>query len=212
MTILFLEDWANHPGAVIHYSTTNQSFIKVAEIFHRMGITNCAFHLSLLDPDLQYIDPFSEELTLLEKAKVARECKLNFWYYLREISRVPEPGSIVPIQFMANRMNIALYWLFFNHVMTIVVILRQTGKTTTLSVLVEYLLNFGAMNTFVNLLTKNEGLKAETLSKVKALYEELPDYLNFSTKKDIFNTDEIQIRDLLNKFKGNLSSSSPKQA
>lgn len=210
--ILFRDDWLQHPGAIIHYSTTNESFLKIAEVFHRMGIENCAFHLSLLDPDLQYIDPFSETLTLMEKAKVARECKLNFWYYLREISRVPEPGSIIPVKFVANRMNIALYWLFFNHVMTIVVILRQTGKTTTLSVLVEYLLNFGAMNTFVNLLTKNEGLKAETLSKVKALYEELPEYLNFSTKKDIFNTDEIQIRDLLNKFKGNLSSSSPKQA
>lgn len=210
--ILFRDDWMKYPGAIIHYNTKNHSFIKIAEVFHRMGIENCAFHLSLLDPDLEHIDPFSQNLSLLEKGKIARECKLNFWYYLREISRVPEPGSIVPIQFAANRMNIALYWLFFNHVMTIVVILRQTGKTTTLSVLVEYLLNFGAMNTFINLLTKNEGLKAETLSKVKALYEELPDYLNFSTKKDIFNTDEIQIRDLLNKFKGNLSSSSPKQA
>lgn len=212
MTILFINDWMKHPGAIIHYSTSNESFLKIAEVFHRMGVENCAFHLSLLDPDLQYIDPFSENLTLLEKAKIVRECKLNFWYYLREISRVPEPGSIIATKFVANRMNIALYWLFFNHVMTIVVILRQTGKTTTLSVLVEYLLNFGAMNTFINLLTKNEGLKAETLSKVKALYEELPGYLNFSTKKDIFNTDEIQIRDLLNKFKGNLSSSSPKQA
>lgn len=212
MTILFSQDWMKHPGAMIHYSTKNESFIKLAEIYHRMGIENCAFHLSLLDPDLEHLDPFREDLTLVEKAKVARECKLNFWYYLREISRVPEPGSIVPVKFAANRMNIALYWLFFNHVMTIVVILRQTGKTTTLSVLVEYLLNFATMNTFVNLLTKSEGLKADTLSKVKSLYEELPDYLNFSTKKDIFNTDEIQIRDLDNKFKGNLSSSSPKQA
>lgn len=212
MTILFSQDWMKHPGAMIHYSTKNESFIKLAEIYHRMGIENCAFHLSLLDPDLEHLDPFREDLTLVEKAKVARECKLNFWYYLREISRVPEPGSIVPVKFAANRMNIALYWLFFNHVMTIVVILRQTGKTTTLSVLVEYLLNFATMNTFVNLLTKSEGLKADTLSKVKSLYEELPEYLNFSTKKDIFNTDEIQIRDLDNKFKGNLSSSSPKQA
>ena len=151
MTILFSQDWTKHPGAMIHYSTKNESFIKLAEIYHRMGIENCAFHLSLLDPDLEHLDPFREDLTLVEKAKVARECKLNFWYYLREISRVPEPGSIVPVKFAANRMNIALYWLFFNHVMTIVVILRQTGITTTLSVLVEYLLHFATMNTFVNL-------------------------------------------------------------
>lgn len=210
--ILFRNDWMKYPGATIHYNTSNKSFLKVAEIYHRMGIENCAFHLTLLDPDLDGVDPFSPDLTLVQKGKIARECKLNFWYWLREVARVPEPGSLVAVSFGANRMNIALYWLFFNHVMTIVVILRQTGKTTTLSVLVEYLLNFGAMNTFINLLTKNESLKAETLSKVKALYEELPDYMNFSTKKDIFNSDEIQIKDFLNKFKGNLSSSSPKQA
>ncbi|WP_396190465.1 hypothetical protein [Flavobacterium sp.] len=212
MTILFASDWGKHPNAIIDYQTKNQSFIRVAEIYHRMGIQNCAFHLSLLDPELQGVDPFSENLTLVEKGKIVRECKLNFWYYLREIERIPESGSMVPMMFQANRMNIALYWLFFNHVMTIVVILRQTGKTTTLSALGKYLLNFGSMNTFINLLTKSEGLKAETLNKVKALFEELPDFLNFSTKKDIFNTDEIHIKDLENKFKGNLSSSSPKQA
>lgn len=212
MTILFASDWGKHPNVIIDYETKNESFLRVAEIFHRMGISNCAFHLSLLDPDLQGVDPYSENLTLLQKAKIARECKRNFWYYLREVERIPEPGSMVAIPFAANRMNIALYWLFFNHVMTVVVILRQTGKTTTLSALAKYLLNFGAMNTFINLLTKSEGLKAETLTKIKTLYEELPDYLNFSTKKDIFNTDEIFVKDLLNKFKGNLSSSSPKQA
>lgn len=212
MTILFASDWGKYPNAIIDYETKNHSFLRVAEIFHRMGVENCAFHLSLLDPDLQGVDPYSENLTLLQKAKILRECKRNFWYYLREVERIPEPGSMVPVSFTANRMNIALYWLFFNHVMTIVVILRQTGKTTTLSALAKYLLNFGSMNTFINLLTKSEGLKAETLNKIKTLFEEFPDYLNMSTKKDIFNTDEIHIKDLLNKFKGNLSSSSPKQA
>lgn len=212
MTILFASDWGKHPNAIIDYHTKNESFLRVAEIFHRMGVSNCAFHLSLLDPDLQGVDPYDENLTLLQKAKIARECKLNFWYYLREVERIPEPGSIIAIPFAANRMNIALYWLFFNHVMTLVVILRQSGKTTTLASISKYLLNFGAMNTFINLLTKSEGLKAETLKKIKSLFDELPDYLNFSTKKDIFNTDEIHVKDLDNKFKGNLSSSSPKQA
>lgn len=210
--ILFQNDWLKYPGAVIHYETKNESFLRTAEIYYQMGIENNAFHLSLLDPDLRFIDPLSDNLSLLEKAKVTRECKLNFWYYLREVSRVPEPGSVVPIPFGLNRMNAALYWLFFNHVMAMVVILRQTGKTTTLAELVKYLMNFGAMNTFINFLTKNESLKAETFRKIKALYEELPDYLNFSTKKDIFNTDEIHIKGWDNKVKGSLSSSSPKQA
>lgn len=212
MTILFAKDWTKHPNAAIHYNTKNKSFIKLAEVYYQMGVKNNAFHLSILDKGLMDIDPLDENLPIEWKARVLSECKNNFWYYLREILRIPVPGSLVPIQFEANRANIALYWLFFNHVMTLIVILRQTGKTTTLMSLVTYLLNFGTTNTFINLLTKSEGLKAETLGKVKSLFEELPEYLNFSTKKDIFNSDEIKILKLDNKFKGSLSSSSPKQA
>ena len=111
MTILFESDWGKYPNAIIDYETKNESFLRVAEIFYRMGVSNCAFHLSLLDPDLQGVDPYSEDLTLLQKAKIVRECKRNFWYYLREVERIPEPGSMVAIPFAANRMNIALYWL-----------------------------------------------------------------------------------------------------
>lgn len=212
LMILFNQDWAQHPGAIIDTTTKNISFIHLADVYYHMKIQNCAFHLTLLDPDLQGVDPFSPDLPLVMQAKIARECKFNFWYYLREISRIPEPGSMVAVPFNANRSNIAMYWLFWNHVMTIVTILRQTGKTTMLVELAKYLMNFGAMNTFINLLTKSESLKAETLAKLKAYFDELPEYLNFSTKKDIFNSDEVKLRDLNNTFKGNLSSSSPKQA
>jgi hypothetical protein len=210
--LLFQNDWTTYPNAVIHYETKNQSFLKLASIYHAMGVQNNAFHLALLQPELRDIDPFDENLPIDVKAKVVFECKNNFWYYIREISRIPVPGSLVPTQFVANRGNIALYWFFFNHVMVLIVILRQTGKTTMLMALVTWLLNFGSTNVFINLLTKSEGLKAETLKKVKDLFDELPDYLNFSTKKDIFNSDEVKLNSLNNKFKGNLSSASPKQA
>ena len=212
MTVLFMNDWLRHPNAVIHYETKNTSFLHLAEIYHAMGVKNCAFHLCLLQPELKDVDPFDESLGIDIKAKIIYECKHNFWYYLREVMRVPVPGSLVPTRFQANRANIALYWFFFNHVMVLIVILRQTGKTTMLMALVTYLLNFGTTNVFINLLTKSEGLKAETLKKVKDLFDELPEYLNFSTKKDIFNSDEIKLSAFNNKFKGNLSSSSPKQA
>lgn len=212
MTILFGTDWGNYPNACIHYETKNQSFLHLAEVYHALGVNNCAFHLALLQPELKNVDPFDENLPIDVKASILYECKHNFWYFLREVVRVPVPGSLVPIHFQANRANVALYWFFMNHVMVLIVILRQTGKTTMLMVLVVYLLNFGSTNVFINLLTKSEGLKAETLKKVKDLFDELPEYLNFSTKKDIFNSDEVKIAAFDNKFKGNLSSASPKQA
>ena len=212
MAILFGTDWGNYPNACIHYETKNQSFLHLAEVYHALGVNNCAFHLALLQPELKDVDPFDENLPIDVKASILYECKHNFWYFLREVIRVPVPGSLVPIHFQANRANVALYWFFMNHVMVLIVILRQTGKTTMLMVLVVYLLNFGSTNVFINLLTKSEGLKAETLKKVKDLFDELPEYLNFSTKKDIFNSDEVKIAAFDNKFKGNLSSASPKQA
>ena len=210
--ILFKQDWLSHPSAVIHYETKNLTFLRLAEIYHQMGVKNNAFHLSLLDPMLKNVDPYDPDLSIQMKGRIIKECKLNPWYVFREVLRIPIPGSLVPTKFRADRANIALYWLFFNHVMTLIVILRQTGKTTSLMGLVTGIMNFWSSNTFINLLTKSEGLKAETLAKVKALFEELPDYLNMSDKKDIFNSDEVRMRDFDNVFKGNLSSSSPKQA
>ena len=211
--ILFESDWIRkHPGAIIHYETQNKSFIRLAEIYHKLGVKNCAFHLSLLNQELKHVDPFDPDLPLVMKAKILEECQSNFWYYIREVVRIPTPGSLVPSRFRADRGNIALFWLFFNHVMTLIVILRQTGKTISLITLGSYLLNFGSTNTLINLLTKSEALKAETLSKLKQIFEELPEFLDMSTKKDIFNNDEVHLRDLSNKFKGSLSSSSPKQA
>jgi hypothetical protein len=177
-----------------------------------MGVANCAFHLALIQPELRYVDPFDETLPIDIKAKIVYECKNNFWYFLREVIRIPVPGTLTAIAFQANRANIGLYWFFFNHVMVLIVILRQTGKTTMLMALVVWLMNFGTTNVFINFLTKSEGLKSETLKKVRDLFDELPSYLNFSNKKDIFNSDEVKLEAFNNKFKGNLSSSSPKQA
>lgn len=212
MTILFLEDWLKYPNSCIHYETKNTSFLRLAAIYDKMGVRNSAFHLSLLQPELKEVDPFDPDLTIELKSKILYECKENFWYYLREVLRIPVPGSMVPTIYNANRGNIALYWLYFNHITTLFVILRQTGKTTALVGLIEYLLNFGTTNSHINLLTKSEGLKADTLKKVKDTFAELPDYLNFTNKKDIFNSDEIKISAFNNSFKGNLSSSSNKQA
>ena len=212
MTILFKSDWDKHPTASIHYETKNKSFIKVAEILYQMGVENNAFHLSLLNPSLRNVDPHDPDLTLDQKAAVVNESKNNFWYFLREVVRIPVPGSLDAIHFELNRSTLALYWCFFNHVMTVIVILRQTGKTTSLMVLVEWLLNLGASNVLINLLTKNDTLRSETLDKLRDMFEELPDYMNFKTKKDVINSEEANVSLLSNKFKASLSSSSPKQA
>ena len=210
--ILFKNDWYKYPSACIHYETRNPTFIRLAEIYYKMGVSNNSFHLSLLDPVLKDVNPHDTSLPLEIKARIIREAKENPWYFFREIVKVPVSGSVNSSLFRGDRGNIAAYWLFFNHIITLYVVQRQTGKTVMLSALMFYLLNLGSINTLVNLLTKDSSLKAETLGKIKGLFEELPEYINFSNKKDIFNTEEIKLRQLNNSLRGSLSSPSPKQA
>ena len=144
---------------------------------------------------------------------ILAECKENFWYFLREVMRIPVPGALKPSKFLANRGNIAMLWLYFNHITSITTILRQTGKTTNLSSIVTWLLTVGTTNSLISLLTKNDSLRGETLGKVKSMIEELPEYVNLANmKKDIFNSEEIKIEFNDNRFKASLSSSSPKNA
>lgn len=212
MTILFKEDWALYPTATIHYETKNTSFLKIASIYQKLGVENCAFMLALVQPELRHVDPYDPNLDQDTLDMIVAESKINFWYWLREVVRVPVPGSLEPVRFKADRANIALYWMYFNHVTTLITIIRQTGKTTMLMVLVKYLLNIGSVNSFINLLTKNDSLRTETLIKLKELFEELPDYLDNRGRGDVFNSEEANISTFKNKFKGNVSSSSPKAA
>ena len=96
--------------------TTNTSFLQVAKDLKRLGIKNCYFMLEIYDISLISVDPYAVDpktgKTTLTKDQIARiinECVRNPWYYLREISRIPEQGGD-GIPYKANRGNIAQAW------------------------------------------------------------------------------------------------------
>ena len=109
MPILFFDQWADYPHAIVDTKTTNTSFLRLAAIYKKMGIKNHAFILQLHNPDLQGIDPFSEDLTTAQMAAIALECKENFFYFIREIAMAPPISGNIPVRFKANRGNIATY-------------------------------------------------------------------------------------------------------
>jgi hypothetical protein len=74
-------------------STTNTSFVEMSNYLKSVGIKNNRFMLTLLDPDLANIDPHDPNLPLIYKQKVLCEIYNNFWYYLREVVRVPSVGE-----------------------------------------------------------------------------------------------------------------------
>ena len=107
--IVFKSDWRKYPNAIVDTKTPNQSFLKLAALYRDMGVEHYYFHLALLQPALQGVDPHDEDnLTLEQKAMILYECDNNPWYYLREIVLVKGAGmTIDDCRFRANRSNIA---------------------------------------------------------------------------------------------------------
>lgn len=211
--VLFLEDWQYYPTAIVDTKTTNKSFLRLSAVYREMGIKNHAFLLLLVNPELQGVDPFDEaNLTLEQKLLIAYECKINPWYFFREILKAPAQAGGEAVRFEANRGNMALFWSFFNHITIILIQIRQTGKSFSTDGLVTLLLNVLCRNTEINLLTKDDTLRAANIKRLKDIEAELPSYLKQRTKADINNTEELTIKALNNRYRGHLPQKSPKMA
>lgn len=213
MTIIFKDDWNKVPSAIVDTQTKNKSFLRYSALLKEMGIKNHAFPLQLHDRELQGVDPFDyDNLSPTMMGRIAVECKVNFYYYVREIVRVPGSGYENPLMYKANRGNMALFWLFFNHITQILIQPRQTGKSFSVDVLDTNLINMACTGTTINLLTKDDTLRTSNLDRLKNIELELPYYLRQRKKTDIANTEEIRITSLDNKYKGHLPNRSPKLA
>ena len=87
----------------------NKSFLDVHYFLKKSGIQNNRFFLVLLDPDLAHIDPRDPTLNTIMRAKVLKECMYNYWYFLREVVRIPDQGSTNGgARYRLDRGNLAL--------------------------------------------------------------------------------------------------------
>jgi hypothetical protein len=211
--ILYESDWLLYPTAIPHLSTRNESWVYMAKLYKSMGIKNHMFLLALINPLLEFIDPHAPNLTQEEKDMIVAECKINPWYYFREVARIPAGSGQAPIPLKANRGNIAMWWCFFNHVTMTLIQPRQTGKSYTVYELDVYLLTVLCEGTLINLLTKDEKLRKESVDIIKKIFDTLPDYIDLRNKRtDANNTEEITVNLLENKMKTFVPRSSEKDA
>lgn len=212
MTIIFQSDWDSRPDAIVDTTTKNVSFIRYAALLKSMGISNHLFCLALHNPELQGIDPLDPSLTLEQQIAVAVECKDNFWYYIREIARAPGSTVEQPLRFKANRGNISAYFLFFCNITFILIQIRQTGKSLSIDQLMIWLLEVRCTDTNINLLTKDDKLRASNLGRLKKLESMLPYYLKARSKGDVGNTEEMSVKALGNYYRAHVPNPSPKMA
>lgn len=189
--ILFQSDWGKST-AFPNYDTTNDSFLKLARLYHGMGVKNSVFLLALLQIKLVGVDPHAENLTLEQKSLIGIECLLNPWFYFRECVRIPGVSANVPIKFKANRGNISLIWCFFNHIDYALIQPRQTGKSVSTDTLMCWLLFIGCLNTTINMITKDNDLRTKNVERLKKIRDLLPAYLVPRDKKDPDNQSELK--------------------
>lgn len=185
--IKFLSDYALYPTAIVDWKTSNESALRLAELYRRMGVKNYAFHLTLMQPELQGVDPFDPNLDLETKNKIAIECRYNPWYFFREVTRVPAKASQNPLRLRLNRGNVAMFWLFFNHAIFCLIQPRQTGKSLSSDSLTNLLFHIQCSNSYFTLLTKDDTLRVANVERLKELRDLLPPYLNPTSKADADN-------------------------
>lgn len=189
--ILFESDWKLYPSAIPDFQTTNKSFLRLAQVFKSMGVKNNVFHLSLLNPNLQGVDPFSDNLTPQQKIEIGFECAQNPWYFFREVVRVPPQSGPLPVRLRANRGNIALFWSFFNHIDVALIQPRQTGKSVSTDCLMTNITYMSTDNTTVTMITKDNDLRRKNVDRLKKIRDLLPKYLIVLGPDDADNQVEL---------------------
>jgi len=198
--LLFQSDFQTQ-GGCLQVDTTNKSFIRMVFLLERMGIKNNKFFLHLSQPELAKYDPHnltdpSAELV----ARIAHECKVNLWYYLREVIRISVPGAS-PIPYQLNRANLALSWCFANSVNTFIVMPRQKGKSVGTISLDSWAMYFGYKNAVIAMFAKDDKLIQENVKRMKNMRNNLPLFLVSRSVHDTDNKEGLSYAALRNEYK-----------
>lgn len=172
-------------------STKNKSFIEIYSYLKSQGINNCKFHLQLYDPALASIDPHDPNLSFDMKVRVLKECRHNYWYFIREVVRIPSPGTNTGIMYELNRANLALSFCCSIHLNVFEEIPRQCGKTTSVLTWILWLFNFGTDNSEISFLNKRLQDSTYNLSELKKIRDLLPEYLKMNST---YTTDGKKIK------------------
>lgn len=166
----------------IQKETTNTSFMEMHYYLKRSGRRNNTFFLVLFDAGLAGIDPNDPNLPLFMKERVLRECCANYWYFLREVVRIPVQGGTVGSgkRYQLHRGNLAMNFLFTLNYNMFVELPRQFGKTVGALCRYLWVYNFGSSNSEIMFIHKDHSGSKGNLKHLKEIRDALPEYLQMS--------------------------------
>lgn len=164
-------------------TTKNTSFMNMHYFLKMKGIENNAFFLALYDTDLMNVDPRDPRLNTFWKAKILKECKFNYWYFLREVIRIPESGSEVRggSFYRLDRGNLALNFGFTLNWNMFLELPRQFGKTTSALCWYLWIFNFGTTNSDIMFMNKKHEDSKANLRHLREIRSALPSYLQMDS-------------------------------
>ena len=169
-----------------HDTTTNNSFMKMHYFLKAKGIKNNKFFLVIYDPGLMGVDPRDPNLSVQMKLRILREVKINYWFFIREICRIPVEGGAVGsgARYQLTRANLAMNYLFVLNINQFVEIPRQHGKTVSALCWYLWVFNFGTANTKIMFANKKHDDAKSNLKTFKNLRAALPEYLQMANDVD----------------------------
>lgn len=192
-------------------TTTNISFIQTAKDLSCLGVTNNKFFLKLYDPKLIGVDPFAPVVSQENIKRITIECVRNPWYFLREISRIPEQGSAqgpgTGSKFILHRGNLAAIYCFLLNINFYMTIPRQTGKTQSVLAILLWTYMFGTTNSEMAFINKSQEDANNNLARLKAQKELLPVYMQqtftFEDGEPKSNRGKDNVKTIQNPLNGN---------
>jgi len=176
---------------IYDYTTKNISFIKIWKFLKDEGVKNNKFFLWLNDETLQGVDPYDLNLSPELQLRVQAEVMTNFWYYLREIVKIPESGGFT--FFKLSRANLGQMFLMENNIDLIEILPRQNGKTIGAECRYTWVYHYGTINTQMIFSNKQYADSQLNIKRFNDITELLPDYLkgHLNTKNDTNNLAQI---------------------
>lgn len=184
---MVIDQVVTQQSVYIHLETTNQSFIDMHYFLKRTGRRNNDFFLALFDSGLAGVDPRDPNLHPVMKQRVLKEIIVNYWYFLREVVRIPVQGGTVSsgMRYQLNRGNLAMNFLFTLNYNMFVELPRQFGKTTAALVRYLWVYNFGSTNSEIMFIHKDHSGSKGNLKDLKEIRDALPPYLQMSAATSI---------------------------
>lgn len=171
-------------------TTNNTSFLETYFFLESQGVKNNKFHLILFDPDLIGVDPYDPRLNVFMKQKVIVETQKNYFYFIRNVVRIPNSGG-PPSKYRLNRGMLAFSFCAMMNLNIYLELPRQQGKTIGAVVWYLWLYNFGTRDSAMVFLNKKMETAKENLQRLKDIRDALPSYLRMN---EVINFDGKRIR------------------